>query len=68
MNAFKRSFRLFARRAMQLHRDQRGDMLEILLMMGAFIIPVSFVVLPMLWEILQDYYLSFAYCIGWPFL
>jgi hypothetical protein len=55
-------------RLLRLHGDQRGELLESLLILGAFVIPVAWLVLPVLWEMLQDYYLSFAYVLGWPFL
>lgn len=56
------------RRLLALHRDQRGNMLETLLIIAVFVVPMTWLLLPVLWELFQDYYLAFAYCVGWPFL
>ncbi len=70
MTASLHSFaRRMRRTLLRLHRDQRGStMLETLLILGMFVIPLVWLLLPVLWNIMQDYYLSFSYCVGWPFL
>ena len=51
----------------RLHRDQRGDSLEYLLVLGAFVIPLVAVMF-VLKNILSDYYSMIAFFVGWPFL
>lgn len=51
----------------RFHRDERGDMLEYLLVLAAFGIPL-FAVADTLSKILSDYYQMIAFHVGWPFL
>jgi len=51
----------------RFHRDQRGDMLEYLLVLAGFAIPLL-ALLQVLTDILRDFYLMIAFHIGWPFL
>ncbi|MBN2584235.1 MAG: hypothetical protein JXL80_14325 [Planctomycetes bacterium] len=51
----------------RLHRDQRGDVLEYLLIMAAFAIPL-FALAQVLLNIMKDQYGLIAFQVGWPFL
>jgi Flp pilus assembly pilin Flp len=60
-------FRRLAVAVERFHRDERGDMLEYLLVLAAFGIPL-FAVADTLSNILSDYYQMIAFHVGWPFL
>lgn len=51
----------------RFHRDERGDALEYLLVLAAFVIPLV-AVFAILRNILSDYYSMIAFYVGWPFL
>lgn len=51
----------------RFHRDQRGDALEYLLILAAFVLPML-AVFAVLKNILSDYYSMIAFFVGWPFL
>ena len=54
-------------RLRRLHRDERGDALEYLLVLGVFALPM-WVVSTKLLDILGDYFAMIAFYVGWPFL
>ncbi len=51
----------------RFHRDQRGDALEYVLVLAAFVLPMT-VLFRMLREILEEYFAMIAFYVGWPFL
>jgi hypothetical protein len=55
------------RGARRLHRDERGDMFEYILILLAVGIPM-FAVSVVLKDILKDYFAMIAFYVGWPFL
>ena len=56
-----------ARQVARFYRDDRGSALEYLLVMAVFVIPLSFLLLPMT-QILADYFQMVAFHVSWPFL
>ena len=51
----------------RLHRDERGDALEYLLVLAVFVLPLV-ALMDRLKDILRDYYSMIAFYLGWPFL
>ena len=60
-------FNRLAAAVARFHHDERGDMLEYLLVLAAFGIPL-FAVADTLTKIMSDYYQMIAFHVGWPFL
>ena len=56
-----------ARALRRFHRDQRGDMLEYLLILAGFAIPLA-ALIRLLMDVLSDFFAMIAFHIGWPFL
>ncbi|NLX60569.1 MAG: hypothetical protein GXY74_15945 [Phycisphaerae bacterium] len=69
MNAVRAGqiLRRAARRLRRLHGNQRGDMFEYLLVLGAFAIPL-FALAQVLLNVMKDRYAMTAFHVGWPFL
>ena len=67
MNGFRHIFRRLAAVAARLHRDERGDLLEYLLVLAAFGIPMI-ALAGTLTKILSDYFAMIAFHVAWPFL
>ena len=59
--------RCSARALQRFHRDQRGDMLEYVLVLAAFAIPLG-ALIRLLMDVLSDFFAMIAFHIGWPFL
>ena len=59
--------RCSARALRRFHRDQRGEMLEYLLVLAAFAIPLV-ALIGLLMDVLSDFFAMIAFHIGWPFL
>lgn len=51
----------------RFHRDERGDALEYVLVLAAFILPMT-VLFRLLRDILAEYFAMIAFYVGWPFL
>jgi len=51
----------------RFNRDQRGEMLEYLLVLAAFAIPLI-ALIQLLMDVLRDFYSMIAFHTGWPFL
>lgn len=56
-----------ARAVQRFSRDQRGEMLEYMLVLAAFAIPLI-ALIQLLMDVLRDFYSMIAFHIGWPFL
>ena len=56
-----------ARAPVRLHRDQRGAMLDYVLVLGVICVPL-FILFDKLFEILSDYFGMIAFYVSWPFL
>lgn len=52
---------------LRLHRDQRGAMLDYVLVLGVFV-PLAVFVIAKLFEVLSDYFGMIAFYVTWPFL
>ena len=53
--------------ALRFHRDQRGAMLDYVLVLGVFV-PLAVFVIAKLFEVLSDYFGMIAFYVTWPFL
>ncbi|HUW99963.1 MAG: hypothetical protein WBD63_00135 [Phycisphaerae bacterium] len=51
----------------RFHRDERGAMLDYVLVLGVFV-PLMFFVFIKLFEVLSDYFGMIAFYVSWPFL
>ena len=51
----------------RFHRDQRGAMLDYVLVLGVFV-PLAVFVIAKLFEVLSDYFGMIAFYVTWPFL
>jgi len=51
----------------RFHRDQRGAMLDYVLVLGVFV-PLAVFVIVKLFEVLSDYFGMIAFYVTWPFL
>ena len=51
----------------RLHRDQRGAMLDYVLVLGVICVPL-FILFDKLFEVLSDYFGMIAFYVSWPFL
>jgi len=51
----------------RLHRDQRGAMLDYVMVL-VVIVPLVFFVFQKLFEVLSDYFGMIAFYVSWPFL
>ncbi|MGB2937023.1 MAG: hypothetical protein WBD05_02315 [Phycisphaerae bacterium] len=56
-----------ARAPVRLHRDQRGAMLDYVLVLGVICVPL-FILFDKLFEVLSDYFGMIAFYVSWPFL
>ncbi len=52
---------------MRFHRDQRGAMLDYVLVLAVFV-PLAVFVIAKLFEVLSDYFGMIAFYVTWPFL
>ena len=59
--------RRVAARVLRFHRDERGGMLEYLLVLAAFGLPMVALTVT-LTKILTDVYAMISFYVGWPFL
>jgi hypothetical protein len=67
IGAIRRGGGAFARGAAHFHRNERGAMLDYLLVMAAIVIPLFFA-FGKLFEVLSDYFGMIAFYVTWPFL
>ena len=51
----------------RFHRDERGAMLDYVLVLGVFV-PLAVFVIVKLFEVLSDYFGMIAFYVTWPFL
>jgi len=51
----------------RFHRDQRGGMLDYVLVLGVFV-PLAVFMIVKLFEVLSDYFGMIAFYVTWPFL
>jgi len=51
----------------RLHRDERGAMLDYVMVL-VVIVPLVFFVFQKLFEVLSDYFGMIAFYVSWPFL
>ncbi len=51
----------------RFHRDQRGVMLDYVLVLAVFV-PLAVFVIAKLFEVLSDYFGMIAFYVTWPFL
>lgn len=51
----------------RFHRDERGDALEYVLVLAAFVFPMT-ILFRVLRDILAEYFAMIAFYVGWPFL
>lgn len=51
----------------RFHRDERGAMLDYVLVLGVFL-PLAVFVIAKLFEVLSDYFGMIAFYVTWPFL
>ena len=67
MNPVRTIFCRCRRAAVRLHRDERGGMMDYLLILAAVGVPLI-VLSGTMMRILTNYYAMLAFHVGWPFL
>jgi len=60
-------FRRLSQSVRRFHEDEEGGMLDYLLVLAAFAIPL-FLLATIFQKMIVDYFMSVAFNVGWPFL